>query len=264
MASITNYEMDGFPIVEQTLDAYKAVRRVMMEWSDVDTFISELVATDGLYPYNPSSGATVYRVKIEKLPGSTLTASGGTGMVVYDWAALTLWYSTDAPRYWSNLFYTEEVEPYREFHTVNPVAADGTTQILKWTSNSGDNVNEGLGVTLAGHIYVLTFYRASSIPANFFSANGYCNSSAVICYSLGMTYPAQTLLHADPYAKRHAILGGTNKWMLRYRWIYRGANSATWNHKWRPESGGSWDTVWRNGSTQVIFHPTVAFSTLVP
>jgi hypothetical protein len=262
MASVTHYEMDGYPIVDQTLDAYTAIRKVWMAWSDVDTFINELVATDGLYPYVPASGATVYRVRIEKMPGSELSASGGTGMVAYEAAVLTLWYSTSAPRYYSNLFYTEKVEPYREFHTVSHVDKDGQS-VLQWGSDD-EPLSEGVGVVLSGHVYCLSFYRATSIPANFYDAAGYCNSASVVCYSLGKTYAAETLLHADPRAERHAILGGTNRWKLHYRWIFRGANSATWNHKWRPDGGGKWDTVEDANGTQATFHPTVNFATLVP
>jgi hypothetical protein len=262
MAPVNNYEMDGWPKVIQTLDAYMAERKVWMAWSDVDTFISNLAASDGLYPYKPSSGATIWKARIEKMPGSPLTASGGTGMVVYEAAIVTLWYSTDAPRYWSTLFYTESVEPYREFHTVSHLDHNGDSA-LKWGSDDAE-LSEGVGVVLSGHVYALSFYRASSIPANFYDAGGYCNASPVVCYSLGKTYAAQTLLHADPRAKRHAILGGTDRWALHYRWIYRGANSATWNHKWRPDGGGKWDTVEDTDGNQCIFHPTVAFSTLVP
>jgi len=259
--------MDGYPIEEYTLDGFGAIRQVHLAWTDVDTFVSELASTDGLYPYKPATGATVYRVKVEKMPGVALSTSGGTGMVAYAEAQVTIWYSTWAPRYFSNLFYVEKVEPYREFHSVSPIrtGSDGSiTQVVEWTSDSVD-VGESFGVILAGHVYCLSFYRVTTIPANFFTANGYCNSAAVVAYSLGITYPAQTLLHVDPKAERVVKLGGTQTWALHYRWVYRGANSATWNHKWRAEGGGKWDTIRLHGAgAQVIFHPTVAFSTLVP
>ncbi|MHC4705344.1 MAG: hypothetical protein ACYTFQ_32765 [Planctomycetota bacterium] len=75
---------------------------------------------------------------------------------------------------------------------------------MQWGSDD-EPLSEGVGVILAGHVYCLSFYRATSIPANFYDAAGYCNSAAVACYSLGKTYAAQTLLHADPRAERHAI-----------------------------------------------------------
>jgi hypothetical protein len=262
MAPVNNYEMDGWPKVIQTLDAYMAERKVWMAWSDVDTFISNLAASDGLYPYNPSSGATVWKVKIEKMPGSPLTASGGTGMVIYDAAVVWLWYSTSAPRYWSNLFYVESVEPYREFHSVSHLDYEGGSA-LQWGSDDAE-LSEPVGVVLSGYVYCLSFHRVTTIPANFFDAAGYCNSAAVISYSLGKTFAAQTLLHMDPRASRQIVLGGANRWALHYRWIYRGMNSATWNHKWRPDGGGKWDTVEDSNGVQAIFHPTVAFSTLVP
>lgn len=254
MAWVTNYEMDGFPIEQYTLDGFSAVRRVILPWSDKDAYVSYLSASDGLYPYDTSTGATLFRVKIEKLPGSQLSATGGSGYVTYDQAMVTIWYSTTAPRYYGGLFYTESVDPFREFHTVSNTG-------MTWTTSTAA-VNEPQGVIQSGHVYTLEYHRATSIPPNFFTANGYCNSASVTAYSLGITYPAQTLLHESPHAERQVILGGANRWMLRYRWVYRGANSATWNHKWNPATN-AWDTC-KIGGNLVTFHPTVNFSTLVP
>jgi hypothetical protein len=249
--------MDGFPIEQTTLDGFSAIRRVVLPWSDVDAYISHLATSDGLYPYDTASGATLFRAKIEKLPGSALSASGGSGYVTYQKARVTLWYSTDAPRYYGGLFYTEAVEPFREFNTLNNVDADGN-QLMKWVTTNTD-VEEPQGVIMGGHTYVLTYHRATSIPANFFAAQGYCNSASVTCYSLGKTYAAQTLLHDSPYAKRQVILGGANRWMLRYRWIHRAAG---WNKKYNPATN-TWDNI-KIGSTTVTFQPTVNFATLVP
>lgn len=256
MSSVANYEVDGYPIEEYTRGGnFHAIRKVRVAWSDVDTFISELDSTDMLYPYDGASGATVYRVKIEKQPGTQLTALAATGLVSYPSAFVTIYYSTTSPRYYSGLFYTERIQPYREYHTVDP-------ENLYWDNTQDTQVEESQGVLLCGHVYELTYFRATSIPAGFFDYAGYTNSNQVITYSFGRTYAVGTLLHADPTAERTTRLGGTNSFTLRYRWIWRGANSGTWNTKWRPDTA-TWATIFNASGTAIAWHPSVNFALLV-
>ena len=256
MSSIANYELLGWPKRNYSRNGFfTAERKVRMAWSDVDTYISELAGTDMLYPYDTASGATVYAVRIEPQPYQAQTALAGTGLVSYPFAWVTIWYSTDAPRYFSGKFITESVQPYREFHTVSP-------EKLSWDAGKTEPVREAQGYLFCGHVYVVTFYHVTSIPAGFFDYNGYCNSNTVVSYTFSRNYAVQTLLHADPEATRTMKLGGTSTFQLRYRWTWRGAFSATWNKKWNPATQ-AWAVMYENGSP-MTWHPTVNFSSLVP
>lgn len=259
MSTIATYEVDGYPIEEYTRNGnFHAMRKVRIAWGDVDTYVSELDTTDCLYPYNAASGATVYRIRIEKQPGTQLTALAATGLVSYPYAVMTIWYGTDTPRYYSQVWYTEQILPYREAITVSK-------DKLRWGSMAGTALadHENPSLFIAGHIYNLTLYRVTAIPAGFFDYAGYSNSNTVVSFSLGKSYAPETLVHSDPSADRTVRLGGTNAWELNYHWIFRGANGATWNKQWRLETG-AWETVYHTVFGAVVWHPTVNFGLLVP
>jgi hypothetical protein len=80
-------------------------------------------------------------------------------------------------------------------------------------------------------------------------------------YTLGLTFPAETVLFPGPSACRTIQLGTKNDWRLTYRYSIRGVG---WNKKWR-NSTQQFDYVYYEGSnTPTRWHPLANFGSLVP
>lgn len=255
-------ELDGYPI-EKWDGGFTATRMLKCAWGDRYTLVDELSGSSSYYPYLGTSTAYPASATIRPFGKQEAYVSGtttDTRMAQYDYATVEVNYSLYAPRYnlLTSKFISEYLGPWTEFLTADPSK-------FTWTSGSNTAIddNEAFGKLSTGLVYILTFHHITTIPDAAYTLCDYCNASTVDSYTLGKTFPAQSLLYALHSATRDLQLGKYPSWRLSYVFRYR---PVSWNYRWNAGlTPPAFAPVYVKGtSTQAMFHPTGDFSTLTP
>jgi hypothetical protein len=234
------------------------------DWADRNTLIGEMAAeNDGagqLYPHSPEFGAYIYAANVVGWGRMSQNASDAT-LCDYDNALVTAFYSTEAPFFAGNKkFVTEEIRPTKYEY---PVSHQGKT----WTSTGNPvRLNDMPSMTLDSFEYRVTFHRLLSIPVGAYTLIGYTNSNVMGTYTLGMSFPAQSLYYPGP-----AIVGGIRMASLPMKTVTYAlqfkrcpwTNTGAWNKHWDPAQN-QFDTITDATYGQMVWKPLGDFSALVP
>ena len=225
---VTYGEVHGYPKSRWVNGEFFGVRRVRCAWADRVSLMDEL---DGdSWPYADGvSNAIAREAIINPLPAQ-LTADGNKAS--YEYAIVTIKYSTVGPQLNGSDWIEESVSPYVVTQRLDYEA-------LEWTDGTALAYLESPGKILYGLQYMLKFYNVSVIPSSVLSRVGYVNSNSVNSYSLGMTFYPGRLLYGGALLTRRVSWGGSWNWDVTYYFKYHPHN---WNYFWRTETN-QYETV---------------------
>lgn len=248
----------GNPVLDQWLGEGQFVGRrwVLTAWADRYSLVDEKGAMNGgageLWPYRPNTGAYLHAARCV---GHGRVSFDASGLANYEGAMIELYYSTMAPVVFQNQYViTESIEPMKQHMTF---AAEDYG--LRWGATDGELIKGWLTHVDCRMVYVLSFHNIMGGPVAALGYIGQCNAAAVATLTLGVTFNAQTLLHADPYIHRTIRPGFLPRYTLRYRWPF---HPQGWNTKWNPKTA-AWTTVY-SSTGQIMFHPPCNFQNLFP
>jgi len=234
---------------------YQAVCTYMCDWDDRNILVSEIGKDGGeLYPHWTGVGARAYAAFIGGFGKSGGTEGTDFYTASYDYALITVSYSTRGLEVSRGKFVTESIDPYEE-------AVRAPWQNLRWGSASGSQVepNEAPILDVCGFVYTVTYHHVLSIPGGGRTLVGRCNGAAWMPDTIGVAFPAEYLLDKYPGVSRTIQLGSLRDWQYTVRLFYR---SVPWNQKWSAENG--WSDIYVAGGSKVFFHPPGNFDLLVP
>lgn len=212
---------------------FQAQRTCKVAWDDRWTFINEKILT--AWPYH---GVNAYCVegKAKPFPGAK-TLQGAGGLLDFDWALVTLFYTTNIIELSAGVIGWERL---RGAMDSVPLVIPSNT--LFWGSISGPDVVNGDApsyLSFPGMTYERGYIGLSSIPAAAITLLGGCNNASLTSPTLGVTFAAETIRYVDFAADRHIDTTGANKWKLVYYHQYKpnvdfGGTARGWNWFWRP------------------------------
>jgi hypothetical protein len=162
-------------------------------------------------------------------------------------------------------FYSEQLEPTVEF-----IPLDYKTFTWQAIDEDGDltdapgkalKESEAPGRQLRSMSLVRTFYRVEE-PLNsvLLSASGYINSESYTSGTLGLTFPAGTLLYIPPTIDRSIQADGSMTMTVTCRFNYK---EVGWNWYWRADKQ-IYSQMWSiNGAAIYNSYPETDFSALL-
>jgi hypothetical protein len=251
-------ELNGWPKERWTDDAFTAERCLKCDWENRYDVVSEMAAEGGqVYPYRTSLKARAIGASCAGFGDMRGETSPGIGY--YEFAAVTVYYSTIAPQYVSTngVFVSEFMEPTTEL-------IRGDYEDFCWSSNKdGTAIKPAEAPTklIPGINYILVFHRVHQIPGAAESLTDYCNAGPCAAYTLGRVFPPETLLYRGYTASRDLGLGTLPTWKYALTFSYRPVG---WNTFWRAEKGTYEYLYHAKGTGRYINHPLGNFSYLMP
>ena len=249
-------EEDGSPLEVVTTKSYKATVTLICAWADRYNLATEQ-ADYLLYPRQPYTLARVKSISITPFTRS-LGADPTWYCNDYEQAKIVTEYSFDAetPQKNGADLWSESLEPTAEMQTLPPVN-------LYWASGKQLSTDGSPYPTklLPGFDYVMTHYNLASIPAAVLGIEpGSCNNADFTSYTLGLTFPTQTLMFNPAHTERRVNMGSSTSlnWNVTYRFTYR---KNGWNKYWNNTSQ-AWKNIYTDkaATQQLVLHPPVAFT----
>lgn len=233
--------------------ANTATRIFEVAWDDRFTFAKQMT---GYTTQDILSNITiVYIYESHKYPSSSIknlyakeATIVGIGQMVGDPAFTTqnvsryvkaeVTVSYETPEYpqgtaVDTVYVSESLEPATEFLTMK---TDG----LGYSDGTLLDEGEAPGKLIRMIDWVYTIHELNYIPAEILILPGYVNGVAIKSKSLGLTFPAGTLLFGNPSLERQHRADGATAWSVTFRFTYRASG---WNYFPRVVSAGG-DLVW--------------------
>jgi len=250
---VTAYdEMVDSPIEDYTTDSFSATRRLMVDWGSRYALVTDLQWL--AYPYLPGvlaypSSMSVVPAKAKQLP------CVGTDFVTYEKAIVTVHYLASAKDPSTLDLVTESLEPNAELRTLD-------FEDFRWGAINGDVLKEDEAPSqlLRGHDYVLTFHNALAVPLSVITLEGYVNAANFSTYTLGLTYPPETLLFAGGSPSRKITSDGADTFKLTERFQYKASG---WNKFFR-QSTKAFESIFHKTGGIHRNNPLGDFNTLKP
>jgi len=135
---------------------------------------------------------------------------------------------------------SESLEPTAEFMTLD-------YHDFIWSDDSSPlKEGEAPGKLILGLEYQRTLYKQTSIPGSVLTLPGHVNSNSVTASTLGLTFPAGTLLYKCPTLNRTITSDGEYRWTINYKYSVRYTG---WNKYWRASSGAWAEIKTKAGAT---------------
>lgn len=199
--------------------------------------------------YPGSTNIFVDAVEIEPFAGPV---EGVNNKILdYDFAILTVCYKTitynastnDALR---ETLVTESLQASAEFLTL-------PNRKLYWDTEQENQLetDEAPGLLVKMFDWVYTLHQMPLISYDYLNAVGYINNAALTSPTLGLTFPAGTLLYNAPEMNREIADHETGAWELTCRFSYRREG---WNYL--PRAGYStFQPVYDEVGAQAFFYP---------
>lgn len=252
------YELNGSPVEEATDTSFTATVRLRCPWPLRRQLAAELS------DYTLYQGASGVAARVRSISIAPLTDVQGAGSLLeadYEEAVLTVRYvfDRDTPTEDGGDLLSETLEPTAQNLTM-------AWERFRWAAG-GQSLEPGEvpSKILRGMDYVLTKYNLSAIPAAALTLVGCCNDAPVTAVTLGLTFPAETLLFNPPTLHRKVSLGPSaeNRWTATYRFTYKPEG---WNTFWNAHADPPrWDSIQiHNGAGYVAYqqYPPASFSGL--
>ena len=245
-------EQAGSP-VEDFAEGFTATRKLIVAWGSRYSLVADLEFS--IYPYLPALVAYARSVSVEPL-GSAITAvDGGSGLVAYELALVTVNYSLTSDDPQTVDLVTESIEPNAEFRTLD-------FEDFRWSATDGDLLNEDEAPSqlLRGHDYIIKFHNLATVPTAVVDLEGYVNAGAFATYTLGRTYAAETLLFGGGTPSRRITSAGVDNFTLTERFHFKASG---WNKFFR-QSTQEYESIFHKTSGIHRNHPLGNFATLLP
>jgi len=247
--SVTYYVVDGFPQSTWNSGEFVAVVKFWCAWDDRVTFIEEIgTYPDSQYGWGEGpSDALAREIEVRPWPKSRQKGSGTTPD--YDWALVTVKYTTRGPRYSGGVLADEWLQPFSMYQRLDH-------RQLQWSDAAPVLPGDAPRKTFYGLEYVRKVYGADSIPAAAYNMAGYVNNNNVVSLFLGKTFGAGTLLWRPPSVHVRWNTAGAAKMDITYHMVW---NPFLWNKHVRAKTGAL-DTIHDKNGTQVKLYPEGAFT----
>ena len=253
--TVDHEELDGSPTESYDDQGFKAVRVLQCAWADRLTLAEELrggnryVGDQYVYTrpqrYPHYEQATVADVSIA--PFGATQAGADTTQASYPYARLTVTYRV--PDYGSNpaeeieeTLVTESLEPAAEFLTL-PHEGYFWKDGADWVPLTETEAPQKLLRMLE---WVYTRHQQTHLPSAVLDLVGKVNDSTVTSTTLGLSFPAGTLLYNPPQLEREITTTGAKAWRVTYRFTYRPSG---WNKFPRRKKDGkdtSFETIYKS------------------
>lgn len=236
--TVPHEELQGSPRESGQETDFRAVRRLKCLWADrlalfdqlMTGYLINLGGTPPLItrigqPYPHRAGAFAAKVQIEPMGTEMSAYQSRPDVAAYRHAVLTVDYE---PRQFNPALGTgqageESLATSAEFVSL-------PHQSLNWAASNAPE--HRLAPTEAPTVvqrlleWSYSFRQVVSYPAAWLAAAGSVNSAAVTSTSLGLTFPAGTLLYQGVRLARAAGEGANPAWAASLRFTYRNAG---WN-----------------------------------
>uniref|UniRef100_A0A6M3IKQ6 Uncharacterized protein n=1 Tax=viral metagenome TaxID=1070528 RepID=A0A6M3IKQ6_9ZZZZ len=214
-------EMDGYPQEQfgENSQMY-CERKLKCAWADRYAVLMEVAGNGGQnYPYKTDMLARANGAGI--MPFGKQSDSSSSPIAVYDYAIITVKYSTTTAVKLGSAWVTEELQPTSRLINVNMAGhnwiAPGSYPVVP-----ADNI-----VKLeTAFDYVVTYYHLTGIPVAAYANCNKVNSGSVASWLLGLSFDPETLLYPRPIVIRTFDPGILSTFRLTYRFGFR---PATWN-----------------------------------
>jgi hypothetical protein len=245
-------EMAGSPEQTFTEDGFEATRKLLVNWEDRHQLANALAWTT--YPYLPAMGAYVRSISIVPAPAKQL-AIEDTNFVAYEAAIVTVGYSISPDDPQTADLVTESLEPNAEMRTLD-------FEDFRWGAVDGDVLKEDEAPSqlLRSHDYVLTFHRLLSVPIEVIDLEGFVNEAVFETYTLGLSYPIETLLYAGGSPSRKITTDGSEAFSVTNRFQYR---KTEWNKFFRQKTQ-AYEEMFHKDGDRYRNYPLGDFSALLP
>lgn len=215
-------------------------------WGNRAALVNDLLLTPQPWPYAAAGGITPYAVRCSVMPAPTTYTQADQG-ITYTNAEVTVYYSANISRYSDEedpptiQIYSESIEPDIEFNTV---PNSGKSYFFD-TSNIGvparplpdpeSIIEENFPVAYPSFNLrlVRTLYHLAAVPTTALTSINKINATDYTSSTLGLTFPAKTLLFEPPTLQRSISTAGSDGWTCTAKFHYR---QSTWEKFWNPKS----------------------------
>jgi len=216
-----------------------AVRRNLFEW-----FYSQAGCQ---YPHDDGTPYALVR-RVKQMPrGRT---QGLPTLITHSEVILEVRYDSYGPQ-WVNGLYMDETlgaQTFRIYPPYNLYWGGGITDGVRVTE-----AEARFGVPIIGAVHTVEIGRAVTLPSDALVYIGTCNKAIKETYTLGYSFPPQTVLYVPPTVSSHSDYTLGTRYAITYRHL---VNPFGWNVFWRTATA-SWETLYQsNGSTYIQYPPT--------
>lgn len=254
-------ELDTYPRTLWVKGVFLGTRRLKCAWSDRITLLRELDSVENVsWPYGDGpSDAFLFKVDDDPLGRQTEPIDAVEHKATYDYAILTCWYANEGPRLYGNQLITESLSsdysgatlPYCNF---------------RWDSGVGTLLHPQEAPKIELYSFVLTqiFHRVYGVPTWVKARMRRVNPLAYATYSLGLVFPAETMLYQPPHIVSTAKLWGANTYDIIVRYAIHpswadelpsGQVALGWNSFWRLETS-RYEPIYMAGGGRYIQYPS--------
>lgn len=240
-------EIDGSPTEASSQNGFVVKRILQCAWGERGTLRRQLIGTIERY------GDVIVVYKAHRYPGGTAAicsdvqttpfgkseGNDSDGVASYEFARLEVTY--EVPTYGSDeesgegeSYASESLRPAAEFITL-------PNQNLYWDAAKTEPVGleESPGKLIVMLEWQFTRHRMPYIPNDVVNLVGGVNDVAITSPSLGLIFPAETLLYNPPDMMRDIVMSGALEWEMNMVFTHR------------PQG---WNKFPKKGET-VTFHP---------
>ncbi len=214
-----------------------ANRRALMEWL--------MTQAGGSYPHDDGTPYALAR-RIKSIPrGRT---QGIPTLISHDECIVEVRYDTYGPQ-WVNSQYVEETLGRRAFRVYPPGNMywdEGPPDGIKVTSDEARR-----GIPVIGSTHKLKIGRATTTPSDAMAYIGMCNTGIKETFTLGYSFPPQTVLYVPPFVGSHSDYSLGTRYTVVYEHII---NPHGWNKYWRT-STGAWEYLYNADGEIYVQYP---------
>ena len=250
---ISHYEMQGYPKSRWKDGHFYGTRKVRVAWYERDDFLEQLDTADNNgWPYvdGPTAYALARHVTIEPLPAKITGTGTGSSQASYEWALITIEYTTKGPQSDGHGAWIEEwIKPFVRYMRIDQKG-------LTWAAGAAA-VEPGDAPALVryGLEYHRKYHRLPSVPWQATNWVGYVNSDALIAPTISQAFPAGTLLYAGADISTRVSMSKLQRYDVKYSFLYWPGG---WNKFFNPATG-TFDSINVNGVLFEAF-PTISFN----
>jgi len=222
---------------------FRATRFVECAWSDRAELITFFLSVAGAgYPHDDGPPEAFVRgikpVSRGPIGGSAIKSS-------YTRCVLKLFYDTWGPRWVSDNYIEEKYIP--ETHRLRPFSTE-----LYWSDDTPIAREEAMnGVEVMGSKYSLTLGRLNQAPLLPMAYMKMCNATPVSDWTIGYTWPPQTVLYSTPMIIAHSDYESGTQYTIKYEFPI---NPFGWNKFWHG-ANAAWESLYNADGDEFILYP---------
>jgi len=219
--------------------------------------VSEILANAYVWPHG-ANPAIASKIGIVPAPNSNATEVNGT--LLYDFYHLNIAYTTKKPEGGQTTdgdgnVYSEELVPLTEHQTLD-------YNDYEWDNSNPLKEGEAPTKIVRSFNYVRTIFNLQPpLSGSLLDAPGCVNNAAFLSPSLGMFFPAESLLFGDPkISRQYSLTTGFSGITLQTSFAFR---KDGWNKFWRAKTN-AWAEIKKKSDGAVVKpYPPIDFSFLL-